>query len=125
MINAAQIKERMEVVDSSGAHVGTVADPFLRAMLWGAMWDLVRDARIAPTDYVDAATRELPAEQDEQIAAGVLGRLSRASSAYFSDAQRASIAPRVEIGFDHDSGVARSSLAGTKRNVNALPTMRG
>ena len=37
----------------------------------------------------------------------------------------ASIALRVEMGFDHDSGVARSSRAGTKRSVNARPTMRG
>src|ERR1700687_1102639 len=34
----------------------------------------------------------------------------------------ASIAVRVEIGDDHDSGVARSSLAGTKRKVKAGPT---
>src|SRR5439155_3326897 len=26
-----------------------VADPFLRAMLWGSLWDLVRDARLRPT----------------------------------------------------------------------------
>ena len=37
----------------------------------------------------------------------------------------ASIAVRVEIGDDQDSGVARSSRAGTKRNVNAGPTSRG
>ena len=36
----------------------------------------------------------------------------------------ASIAVRVEIGDDHDSGVARSSRAGTKRNVKAGPTSR-
>jgi hypothetical protein len=36
----------------------------------------------------------------------------------------ASIAVRVEIGDDHDSGVARSSRAGTKRRVNADPTSR-
>ena len=36
----------------------------------------------------------------------------------------ASIAARVEIGDDHDSGVARSSRAGTKRNVKARPTTR-
>src|SRR5579872_2658680 len=36
----------------------------------------------------------------------------------------ASIAPRVEIGFDQLSGVARSSRTGTKRNVNAGPTTR-
>jgi hypothetical protein len=37
----------------------------------------------------------------------------------------ASIAARVEMGLDQDSGVARSSRAGTKRSVNALPTSRG
>ena len=36
----------------------------------------------------------------------------------------ASIAVRVEIGDDQDSGVARSSRAGTKRSVNASPTSR-
>jgi hypothetical protein len=37
----------------------------------------------------------------------------------------ASIAVRVEIGEDQDSGVARSSRAGTKRRVKADPTSRG
>src|SRR5258708_39972044 len=32
---------------------------------------------------------------------------------------------RVEIGGDHDWGVARSSRAGTKRSVKAGPTSRG
>src|SRR3954452_4611944 len=36
----------------------------------------------------------------------------------------ASMAPRVEIGFDQLSGVARSSRTGTKRSVNAGPTTR-
>jgi aminopeptidase N len=56
----------------------------------------VRDARVAPAEFIAAATRELPNESDEQIAAGVLGRLSRATSAYLSDAQRASTANGVE-----------------------------
>src|SRR6266704_6735320 len=37
----------------------------------------------------------------------------------------ASIAVRVEIGEDQDSGVARSSRAGTKRSGKAAPTSRG
>jgi hypothetical protein len=36
----------------------------------------------------------------------------------------ASMAVLVEIGDDQDSGVARSSRAGTKRNVKAGPTSR-
>jgi hypothetical protein len=35
-----------------------------------------------------------------------------------------SMAVRVEIGAPQDAGVARSSLAGTKRKVKALPTNR-
>src|SRR5262249_21663515 len=48
-----------------------------------------------------------------------------ASTTVMQPAGIASIAVRVEIGEDHDSGVARSSRAGTKRRVKAGPTSRG
>src|SRR6516165_3122776 len=48
-----------------------------------------------------------------------------ASTTAIQPAGIASIAVRVEIGDDQDSGVARSSRAGTKRNVKAGPTSRG
>src|SRR5271169_4281486 len=48
-----------------------------------------------------------------------------ASTTAMQPAGIASIAVRVEIGDDHDSGVARSSRAGTKRKVKAGPTSRG
>jgi aminopeptidase N len=78
------------------AHIGEVHDTFLRAMLWGALWDLVRDARLSPEAFIAAATRELPAEGDEQVAAGIVGRLTRATSGYLSAAQHDSIVSSVE-----------------------------
>jgi aminopeptidase N len=78
------------------AHIGDVDDTFLRAMLWGAMWDLVRDSRLAPADFIATAMRELPREHDEQIAAGLVSRLTRAASTYLSDAQQAATIGRVE-----------------------------
>src|SRR5215813_7884034 len=48
-----------------------------------------------------------------------------ASTTAMQPAGMASIAVRVEIGDDQDSGVARSSRAGTKRSVKAGPTRRG
>src|ERR1700676_1602652 len=48
-----------------------------------------------------------------------------ASTTSMQRAGMPSIAVRVEIGDDHDSGVARSSRAGTKRSVKAGPTSRG
>jgi aminopeptidase N len=79
-----------------GAHVGEVKDDFLRAMLWGAMWDLVRSARLAPSAFIATAMRELPREADEQIASGIVGRLTRATSTYLSDEQRSSVSGGVE-----------------------------
>ncbi|HEY4218335.1 MAG TPA: M1 family aminopeptidase [Gemmatimonadaceae bacterium] len=78
------------------AHIGEVHDTFLRAMLWGALWDMVRDARIAPSQFVASAVRELPAEQDEQIASGIVSRMTGAFSGYMSADQQRAVGPSVE-----------------------------
>src|SRR6185437_9958338 len=78
------------------SHIGSVDDAFLRAMLWGAMWDLVRDARLAPGAFISTAMRALPDERDEQIAGGIVSRMTRAASAYLSESQQDIILPRVE-----------------------------
>jgi aminopeptidase N len=77
-------------------HIGDVHDTFLRAMLWGALWDLVRDARLAPAQFIATALRELPSEADEQVSAGIVNRLTRATSAYLSETQQPELLPRVE-----------------------------
>ena len=78
------------------AHIGDVRDDFLRAMLWGAMWDEVRDARLSPVRFVRAALLSLPRESDEQLVPVMLGRMSRAVSAYLSPAERQRFLPDLE-----------------------------
>jgi aminopeptidase N len=73
-----------------------VADPFLRAMLWGTLWDEVRAARLHPARFVRLVQRDLPAEGDEQIVPSQLARLSRAMNAYLVDAARDSLQAGVE-----------------------------
>jgi aminopeptidase N len=77
-------------------HITEVGDPFLRAMLWGAMWDLVRDARLAPATFLATALAALPTEQDEQIASGIVSRLSTAASTYLSAEQQQALAESLE-----------------------------
>jgi aminopeptidase N len=77
-------------------HVGSVNDDFLRALLWGSLWDLVRETRLAPTQFLTTALRELPNEHDEQIAAGIIGRVRRSMEGYLSDAERDSLQASVE-----------------------------
>ena len=78
------------------SRIGEVGDPFLRAMLWGSLWDLVREARFAPADYIALAARELPRERDEQIVSSVLGHATRAANRYLSEAQVESVLPRLD-----------------------------
>jgi aminopeptidase N len=78
------------------SHIGEVRDDFLRAMLWGAMWDNVRAAQLSPARFARAALRELPRETDEQLVPVMLGRVSRAVSAYLSVAEREKIRPELE-----------------------------
>ena len=77
-------------------NIGTVKDDLLRAMLWGALWDLVREARLSPSRYAAAALRELPRERDEQIAATLTARIGVAVSRYGSGIARDSLQPALE-----------------------------
>jgi aminopeptidase N len=73
-----------------------ITDPFLRALLWGALWDSVREHRLSPSNYIDLALRLLPAENDAETAVSVLARTRDAFTDYLSDTQRAAIAARFE-----------------------------
>ena len=75
------------LLDPAGAEyvaeqVGGEADGLLRAMLWGALWDEVRQARLDPARFARIVMRELPAEDDEQIAGLNMGRAWTALSSY-------------------------------------------
>ena len=73
-----------------------VDDAFLRAMLWGALWDQVRGYRMEPERFVRLALRELPRESDEQIVPVVLARLDRAVQAYLLPDARERVQADVE-----------------------------
>lgn len=72
-------------------HIGTIRDPLLRAMIWGTLWDQVRDAQLDPRRFLMMVVRESDAERDEQILNGMLGRLSRILQAYLPDDDSASV----------------------------------
>ncbi|MGE0555805.1 MAG: M1 family metallopeptidase [Gemmatimonadales bacterium] len=76
--------------------LGGVEDPLLRALLWSALWDEVRAARMSPVSFVELALRELPRERDEQLVPSLLGRVDRAVSAYLSEADRRRLLASIE-----------------------------
>jgi aminopeptidase N len=76
--------------------LGGVNDVFERTMLWGSLWESVREAQMDPRQYVELALRLLPQEKDEALAQNVIARTTSALHHYVSDATRAQIVPRAE-----------------------------
>lgn len=60
-------------------------DLFRRTLLWGSLWDSVRQAELNPAAYVSLALEVLPHESDETLAASLLGRTQTAIHHYVSD----------------------------------------
>ncbi|MBA2504105.1 MAG: ERAP1-like C-terminal domain-containing protein [Pyrinomonadaceae bacterium] len=78
------------------AHLGEVKDDFLRALLWGSLWDSVREAELAPVSYIELGLRHIAGEADEVTTQSILARMATAFNRYLSDAQREKLAPRLE-----------------------------
>ena len=72
-------------------------DDFLRTMMWGSLWDSVREAELAPKDYLELVIKNIDVETDESTIQTLLGRVATAMSYYLSDAQRIEVAPRLEM----------------------------
>jgi aminopeptidase N len=81
-----------EVLDN----LGTVKDDFLRALLWGSLWDSVREAELAPAAYIALAVKRVAEERDEVTVQSILGRVRTAFNYYLSDAQRTEIGTGLE-----------------------------
>lgn len=71
-------------------------DDFLRTMMWGSLWDSVRETELAPKDYVRLVIKNINIEIDESTIQTLLGRVSIAMNYYLSDAQRDALAPPLE-----------------------------
>jgi aminopeptidase N len=116
-------------------------DPFLRAMMWGALWDSVREGELDPREYVELAVRVLSGSsrtsttpsaeaaatppiqegsfsaEDESTIATLLGRTSTALNYYLSDAERVS-SPHVSKG--SAAGVEPSLTVGLRTRLENL-----
>ena len=73
-----------------------VEGDLLRALVFGSLWESVRDSELAPLVYLDFVVRVAPIERDPVTLAGLLQRAQVAFLHYASDPQRDAHAPRFE-----------------------------
>ncbi len=78
------------------ASLGTINDVFERTLLWGSLWDSVREAELDPREYIGLALKLLPAEKDEALAQSIIGRTTTALHRYVGPDVRAQLVARAE-----------------------------
>ena len=76
--------------------LGSTRDVFRRTLLWGSLWDSLRNSEMAPADYVALALNLLPGESDETIARSLISHSAVALHRYMSAATRGKFAPQFE-----------------------------
>lgn len=77
-------------------NIQTEKDDFLRSMMWGSLWDSVREGELAPAEYVTLVIKNLNVETDESTIQTLLGRTSTALNYYLNDKQREELTPNLE-----------------------------
>jgi aminopeptidase N len=82
-VSRARVMERL----------GEIQDVFSRTLLWGSLWDSVREADLSPSAYVSLAVRLLPVETDESLTESNLSHVRTALHRYMSDSVRRRFVP--------------------------------
>ncbi len=95
-------KSRAYVVQN----IQTEKDDFLRAMMWGSLWDSVREGELAPQEYVTLVIKNLSVETDESTIQTLLGRTATALNYY------------IDLGFGNaDFGLKDNQTANPKSQI--------
>ncbi len=100
-------------------HLGAIGDSLARALCSSATWDMLRDAEISSTDFVDMALTGLLGETDVAVVSQIIEHLATAVDQYSHSSVRESLRTRVasgletlmdsaEAGSDHQLQYARS-----------------
>ncbi len=63
-------------------------DPLLRQLMWGTLWQMVRDGQHPSTDFLDLVRVALPREADDQIVEAALDAARGAIARYVPEARR-------------------------------------
>jgi len=82
--------------ESAMGRLGEIQDLFRRTLLWGSLWDSVRNAELAPRDYLDLTLKLLPTESDEALTRSLLSHSATALHRYVSPAIRSEYIGRFE-----------------------------
>ncbi len=97
-------------LETAKHHLRDIDDPLARALVWGAFWDLARDARIRAREFVTVALANIDAETDAPTVEALIARIESAIANFSAPTNRPAL---------------RAALAGTARRRMAASAHGG
>jgi len=96
------------------AHLGKIDDSLTRALCWSAAWDMLRDAEINATDFIDIALAGLAGEDDIATVTIIANQLVTAVEFYSFPSKRDSARLKVGNAFE---AMLRDAKAGSDHQL--------
>jgi len=96
------------------AHLGSLSDGLSRALIWGASWDMVRDAEIKTGDYLRLVLAGIGHEEEVGVVQTVLRQLRTAVDVYAAPEHRDSYLEHLADGLHH---LAEQAVAGSDHQL--------
>ena len=132
-LTVAKIRLDERSLKTVTGHFGLVADPLARALLWGATWDMTRDAEMSTGAFLETVAAGLADETEVGMVQQVLRQADSAVALYGFPEKRDAYADRLAglleslaraaaPGSDHQLAYVRGliSFAGTPERVALL-----
>ena len=95
-LSYAKVRFDEKSIATLKAHLGKIDDSLTRALCWSAAWDMLRDAEISATDFIDIALAGLPGENDIATVTIIANQLVTAVELYSAPFKRDSA--RLKVG---------------------------
>ncbi|MFM7873084.1 MAG: ERAP1-like C-terminal domain-containing protein, partial [Actinomycetota bacterium] len=82
-------------INTLKSHLGKLNDNLSRALCWSAAWDMLRDAELSSSDFIDIAIAGLPGEDDITTVTALGNQLISAIEVYASAKNRDALREKV------------------------------
>ncbi len=116
-------------------YLGTLDDPLARAIIWGAAWDMTRDAEVSTGDFLRLVLSGIGRETDIGVVQGVIRQLRAAIDQFADSTNRPgylvqlaeavdALAHEARPGSDHQLAFARAFI-GAASTPEQLATVAG
>jgi len=106
-------------------HLGVVDSSLARAIIWGAAWDMTRDAEVSTGDFLSLVLSGIGQESDIGVVQGVLRQLKSAIDQFAAPANRSGYLEQLAngvLGFAQDSEPGSDHQLAFARVFNSCAT---